>query len=60
VEEFEVATGGGVWVAIGDLRSTLQAHRPEVCSPAQGFKVVSKVQDGPLVKSDMSPESATA
>jgi len=31
-----------------DQRSTLQAHRPEVCYPAQGFKLVSKVQDGPL------------
>jgi EpsI family protein len=31
-----------------DQRSTLQAHRPEVCYPAQGFKVISNVQEGPL------------
>jgi EpsI family protein len=31
-----------------DQRSNLQAHRPEVCYPAQGFKVISKAQEGPL------------
>jgi len=31
-----------------DQRSTLQAHRPEVCYPAQGFKIIGEVQDGPL------------
>ena len=30
-----------------DQRGGLQAHRPEVCYPAQGFKLGS-VQDGPL------------
>ena len=30
-----------------DQRGGLQAHRPEVCYPAQGFKVTSQV-DGPL------------
>ena len=30
-----------------DQRGGLQAHRPEVCYPAQGFKVVS-IADGPL------------
>ena len=31
-----------------DQRGRLQAHRPEVCYPAQGFRVISRVQDGPL------------
>jgi EpsI family protein len=31
-----------------DQRGGLQAHRPEVCYPAQGFKL-GKVEDGPLV-----------
>jgi EpsI family protein len=30
-----------------DQRGGLQAHRPEVCYPAQGFQL-SKVEDGPL------------
>jgi EpsI family protein len=30
-----------------DQRGGLQAHRPEVCYPAQGFKL-GKVEDGPL------------
>lgn len=31
----------------GDQRGALQAHRPEVCYPAQGFKVLA-LQDGTL------------
>jgi EpsI family protein len=31
-----------------DQRGGLQAHRPEVCYPAQGFKLVGKVEDGAL------------
>ena len=30
-----------------DQRGGLQAHRPEVCYPAQGFKL-GKVEDGTL------------
>ncbi|MEP7102118.1 MAG: exosortase-associated protein EpsI, B-type [Burkholderiales bacterium] len=33
-----------------DQRGGLQAHRPEVCYPAQGFKL-GKVEDGPLATS---------
>ena len=33
-----------------DQRGGLQAHRPEVCYPAQGFKL-GKVEDGPLTTS---------
>jgi EpsI family protein len=31
-----------------DQRGGLQAHRPEECYPAQGFKLTSKVESGPL------------
>ena len=31
-----------------DQRGGLQAHRPEVCYPAQGFKLVGQVEDGAL------------
>ena len=33
-----------------DQRGGLQAHRPEICYPAQGFKL-GKVEDGPLATS---------
>jgi EpsI family protein len=33
-----------------DQRGGLQAHRPEVCYPAQGFKL-GKIEDGPLATS---------
>ena len=31
-----------------DQRGGLQAHRPEVCYPAQGFALIGKVEDGSL------------
>jgi EpsI family protein len=31
-----------------DQRGGLQAHKPEVCYPAQGFKLLGKVEEGPL------------
>lgn len=31
-----------------DQRGGLQAHRPEVCYPAQGFALIGKIEDGSL------------